>query len=100
MLFAAARLYAGETPLDHPLVSPVHGDVSGFPPTLLTTGTRDILLSDTVRLYRRMRQAGVEARLEAYEAMSHAEYSVAFDSPESASVFTDIGRWFDRWLAP
>lgn len=99
MLFAAARLYAGETPLDHPLVSPVHGDVSGFPPTLLTTGTRDILLSDTVRLYRRMRQAGVEARLEAYEAMSHAEYSVAFDSPESASVFTDIGRWFDRWLA-
>jgi acetyl esterase/lipase len=99
MLSAAARLYAGETPLDDPLVSPVHGDFAGFPPTLLTTGTRDILLSDTVRVYRSMRAAGVEARLEAYEAMSHAEYSVAFDSPESASVFTDIGRWFDRWLA-
>lgn len=99
MLFAAARLYAGETSLADPLISPVHGAFDGFPPTLLTTGTRDILLSDTVRLYRRMRDDGVEARLEAYEAMSHAEYSVAFDSPESASVFTDIGRWFDRWLA-
>lgn len=100
MLGAAARLYAGEASLHDPLVSPVHGDFEGFPPTLLTTGTRDILLSDTVRVYRRMREAGVEARLEAYEAMSHAEYSVAFDSPESASVFTDIGRWFDRWLTP
>jgi len=98
VLEACARLYAGEANLSDPLVSPVHGDFAGFPPTLLTTGTRDILLSDTVRVYRRMRAAGVEARLEAYEAMSHAEYSVAFTSPESASVFTDIGAWFARWL--
>ncbi|HEX5378659.1 MAG TPA: alpha/beta hydrolase [Phenylobacterium sp.] len=99
VLEACARLYADGRSLADPLISPVHGDLAGFPPTLLTTGTRDILLSDTVRVYRRLRDAGVEARLEVYEAMSHAQYSSAFTSPESTSVFRDIGRWFDRWLS-
>jgi monoterpene epsilon-lactone hydrolase len=97
-LAAMARLYAGGAGLADPLVSPVRGDFTGFPPSILTTGTRDILLSDTVRVYRRMRAAGVAARLEVYEAMSHAEYSYAFDSPESAEVFTDIARFFDQHL--
>jgi len=91
---AMAALYAGGTSLADPLISPVNGDFAGFPPTILTTGTRDILLSDTVRVHRAMRAAGVEARLEVYEAMSHAEYIFAFDSPESASAFGDIAAFF------
>jgi len=99
VLEGAAKLYAGPAGLHDPLVSPVHGDFAGFPPSLLTTGTRDILLSDTVRVYRAMRRAGVDARLEVYEAMSHAEYTSAPDSPECAGVFGDIAGWFDRHLA-
>ena len=93
-----AALYAGEAGVTHPLVSPIFGDFAGFPPTILTTGTRDILLSDTVRAYRALRAAGVEARLEVHEAMSHAEYIYAFDSPESAVAFTDIAAFFDQHL--
>jgi acetyl esterase/lipase len=81
------------------LISPVYGDFAGFPPTILTTGTRDILLSDTVRAYRAMRNAGVTARLEVHEAMSHAEFIYAFDSPESAVAFRDIANFFDEHLA-
>lgn len=99
LLEGAAKLYAGPAGLHDPLVSPVLGDFSGFPPSLLTTGTRDILLSDTVRVYRAMRAAGVDARLEVYEAMSHAEYATAPTSPESASVYGDLAAWFDRHLA-
>jgi acetyl esterase/lipase len=99
VLEACARLYAGAAGLADPLVSPVHGDFTGFPPSILTTGTRDILLGDTVRVYRAMRAAGVEARLEAHEAMSHAEFNAAYDSPESAMVFGDIARFFDAHLA-
>ena len=95
---AMAELYAGPAGVTDPLVSPVFGDFAGFPPTIFTTGTRDILLSDTVRVYRAMRAAGVEARLEVHEAMSHAEYIYAFDSPESAVAFRDIGRFFDAHL--
>lgn len=95
---AMAELYAGEAGVTHPLVSPVGGDFTGFPPTIFTTGTRDLLLSDTVRVYRAMRAAGVAARLEAHEAMSHAEYIYAFDSPESAVAFGDLARFFDEHL--
>ncbi len=94
-----AALYAGSRPLTDPLISPVHGDYAGFPPTILTTGTRDILLSDTVRTYRALRAAGVDARLEVHEAMSHAEFIYAFDSPESAVAFRDIAAFFDQYLA-
>lgn len=99
VLEACARAYAGAAPLDDPLVSPVNGDFSGFPPSILTSGTRDILLSDTVRVYRAMRAAGVEARLELHEALSHAEYNSVFDSPESAQVFRDIAAFFDAHMA-
>lgn len=95
---AMAALYAGEAGVTHPLVSPIFGDFAGFPPTIFTTGTRDILLSDTVRCYRAMRAAGVTAQLEAHEAMSHAEYIYAFDSPESAVAFRDIAAFFDAHL--
>ncbi len=99
VLEACAKVYAGSAGLKDPLVSPVHADFTGFPPTILTTGTRDILLSDTVRVYRSMRDAGVDARLEVHEAMSHAEFNSAFDSPESAVVFGEIAKFFDQHLA-
>ena len=99
VLEACARLYAGGASLSDPLVSPVHGDFTGFPPSILTTGTRDILLSDTVRVHRAMRAAGVEARLEVHEALSHAEFNAAYDSPESAEVFRDIAAFFGAHLA-
>ncbi len=95
---AMAALYAGEAGVADPLVSPIFGDFTGFPPAILTTGTRDILLSDTVRTYRAMRAAGVEARLEVHEAMSHAEYIYAFDSPESAVAFGDVAAFFHGHL--
>jgi monoterpene epsilon-lactone hydrolase len=40
-LEAAARLYAGSHDLKEPLLSPVYADLSGFPPAVLVSGTRD-----------------------------------------------------------
>jgi acetyl esterase/lipase len=99
--FAAgmAALYAGATGVDDPLVSPIFGDFGGFPPTILTTGTRDLLLSDTVRVHRALRAAGAISQLEVYEAMSHAEYIYAYDSPESATAFGEIARFFDAHVS-
>ncbi len=72
MLRAGADAYSGGEPLDHPLLSPVYGDFTGgFPPSLLSTGTRDLLLSCTVRLHRALRSAGIPADLHVYDAMWH-----------------------------
>jgi acetyl esterase/lipase len=93
------RAYAGNRDLKDPLVSPIHGDFSGFPPTLLISGTRDLLLSDTVRAHRKLRQAGVNAELHVFEAQSHREYAESYPSPESQDALAEIGRFLDRHLA-
>ena len=90
-LSAAARLYAGDHELTHRLISPVYGDFDEFPPTYLISGTRDMLLSDTVRVHRKLRAAGVEADLNVYEGMSHAGYMIVANSPESEQVYAELG---------
>ncbi len=71
----AAKLYAGNVDLKDPQLSPIYGDFHGFPPTILTSGTRDLFLSNTIRTHRKLRRAGVIADLNVYEGMSHAQYS-------------------------
>ena len=98
-LDAASKLYAGSHDRKEPLLSPVYGDFSGFPPTILISGTRDLFLSDTVRVHQKLLKAGVEAQLLVFEAASHAEYLVVPDSPESADAFTEAARFLDLHLA-
>ncbi len=70
----AAELYAAGHDLKDPMLSPVYRDVTGFPPTRLTSGTRDLFLSNTVRMYQKLRRAGAESDLLVFEGMSHAMY--------------------------
>lgn len=94
----AARLYAGGHDLKEPMLSPVYGDVRGFPPTLLTSGTRDLFLSNTARMHLKLREAGVPADLIVFEGMSHAQYHMVPDAPETQFHFTELGRFFGRNL--
>jgi monoterpene epsilon-lactone hydrolase len=93
-----AALYANGHDLKDPLLSPVYGDMRGFPPAILTTGTRDLLLSNTVRVHRKLRQAGVEAVLQVYEGQSHAQYLRDVNAPETREAIGEIARFFDLHL--
>ncbi len=94
----AAKLYANGTDLKNPYISPIYGDFKGFPPTILTSGTRDLFLSNTVRTHRKLRRAGVIADLNVYEGQSHAQYQFNVNAPETKEAFTDIAKFFDRYL--
>jgi len=94
----AAKLYANGESLKNPYISPIYGDFKGFPPTILTTGTRDLFLSNTVRTHRKLRRAGVVADLNVYEGQSHAQYQFNINAPETREAFTDIAKFFDRHL--
>lgn len=94
----AAKLYAGQHDLKDPFLSPVYGDVTGFPPTLLTSGTRDLFLSNTVRMHLKLREAGVNADLIVFEGMSHAHYYMRPDAPETRFHFTELARFFGHHL--
>jgi acetyl esterase/lipase len=96
---AGAKVYANGHDMKDPLLSPVYGDMKGFPPTILTSGTRDLLLSNTVRVHRKLRQAGVEAVLQVYEGMSHAHYIRDDTAPESKEAFEEIAGFFNKHLA-
>jgi acetyl esterase/lipase len=95
---AATILYAHGHDLKDPLLSPVYADMHGFPPAILTTGTRDLLLSNTVRVHRKLRQAGVEAQLEVYEGQSHAQYGRDDRIPETKEAFGEITQFFDQHI--
>jgi monoterpene epsilon-lactone hydrolase len=94
----SVKLYAGKADLRDPLLSPVYGDFSGFPPTILISGTRDLMLSNTVRAHRKLRAAGVSADLHIYEGQSHMDYLRSYPSPESKDALGEIARFFDAHL--
>ena len=98
-LTRAAQLYANGHDLKDPQLSPIYGDLAGLPPTILTSGTRDLFLSNTVRTHRKLRRAGVEAVLNVYEGLSHAQYLFNPEAPETREVFGEIAGFFDRYLA-
>jgi epsilon-lactone hydrolase len=93
-LEAGAKLYAGTHDLKEPLISPIYGDLSGFPPTILLSGTRDLFLSNTVRTHQKLLQSGVHADLLVFEGQSHAQY-LEHDAPECAVAFKEVAQFFD-----
>ena len=55
----------------HPDVSPLYADLAGLPPALLTVGTEDPLLDDSLFLHARLVAAGNQARLSVWPGGVH-----------------------------
>lgn len=97
---AAFGQYIGDADPSLAYLSPVNGALEGFPPTVLISGTRDLLLSDTVRMHRALRAAGVEADLHIYDGQSHGDYlqSLVHPLPEADDAQREIYNFFDQHL--
>jgi acetyl esterase/lipase len=87
--------YFGTSDPRDPVLSPLFADLHGFPPTLLVTGTRDLLLSNTAIFHLALLRAGVDARLLVYEAMPHA-FWYHFDFPETKECLEMMAQFFDQ----
>jgi len=99
-LTASAAAYALPTEQKNPYVSPVYGDYAkGYPATLIQCGTREIFLSNCVRHYRAIRDAGGEAVLDMYEGMPHVFQMIGPGSPESAAAMAEVKRFWNTHLA-
>lgn len=94
----SVRLYAGGHDLQDPYLSAIFGDFSkGYPPTILTSGTRDVFLSNTVRMHRALRQAGLEAELHVFEAMPHGGF-LGSAAPEDRELMAEQIRFIEKKL--
>ncbi|NKL38396.1 alpha/beta hydrolase fold domain-containing protein [Rhizobium leguminosarum bv. viciae] len=95
-LMSNNRLYAGTADLAHPYLSPLFGDLKGFPPTFLQSGTRDLFLSNTVRMHRALRAAGTPAELHVFEAMPHGGFMG--QTPEDEELLCEVGAFIRRFI--
>ncbi len=82
--------------LADPGLSPIYGPFdAAFPPVMLTTGTRDIMLSGCVRLDRVLRESGVKSTLRVWEGMWHVfEYYPGI--PEAEASLTEIAEFLNQ----
>jgi monoterpene epsilon-lactone hydrolase len=89
--------YIGSADPKDPVLSPLYSNLSGFPPSLFITSTRDVVLSATSILHRAFLRAGVDAQLIVFEALPHAFWHNP-DLPESKEASKFIAAFFSRHL--
>jgi acetyl esterase/lipase len=95
----SADAYADPKDQKAPYVSPVYGDYAkAFPPTLIQGGTREIFLSNVVRLYQAIRSGGHEAVLDLYEGMPHVFQALTPNSPETRTAIARAAEFFKLHL--
>ena len=78
-----------------PRVSPVRGDLSGLPPTLVHASEAEMLLDDARRYVNKATEAGSEATLESWHHMLHVWHIFDERLPEAAEAFAHIGRFIE-----
>jgi epsilon-lactone hydrolase len=94
----AFDLYAGDTPRNDPLLSPIYGNFHGLPPLFAQVSGSEILLDDTLRVARKARAQGVDFELEIWEGLPHDWHLFAW-MPESAKAVSRIAAFFREHLA-
>ena len=94
-----ANAYADPSDQKNPYVSPVYGNFSkGFPPTLIQGGTREVLLSDFIRLYQAIDQANVPVKLDIYEGMPHDFQIFLYNTTESSTALAKMNNFLHEYL--
>lgn len=65
------EVYAPGQNYEDPMISPLFGDFSGFPPVLIQVGDHEILYSDSEELFRKLQRQGVPCRFEVGKNLWH-----------------------------
>jgi len=87
--------YVGKTDRNDPVLSPLFADLHSWPPSLLVTSTRDLLLSDTAIFHRALLRAGDNSQLVVFEALPHA-FWYHFQLPETREGLEIMAKFFDQ----
>lgn len=70
-ILSAKKMCAGSLPLDHPLMSPLYGNFSGFPETLIFAAENDIMYPDEILAAEKMSDSGTKVKVIHGEGMPH-----------------------------
>ena len=83
----------------NPLCSPLFGDLTGFPPSLLFVGGDEVMLDDTRMLHEKLVKSGCRSKLIVAPERWHAYvlYCLSENMPQD---FETINRFIDKVLSP
>lgn len=94
----AALAYAGQSPLNHPEISPRLADLHGLPEIYIQVGAQEALLSDSIDLASEATKVGVRVRIEEWPGMWHVWQSFCDWMPESKDAIRRIGSYISDAL--
>ena len=93
-----ASVYAPGQDLTDPEISPIFGSFDkDFPPVIVTTGTRDLFLSQSVRLAQAMRDANAEIDIRVWEGMWHV-FEFYPNLPEAKASIIEMAKFLNDRL--
>ena len=84
--FAAAYAVTGTA---DPKASPLFADLADLPPSLIQTGSREVLLSDSCQLESALRRAGVDVALHVWDGLWHG-WQLQYRVPEANQALDDL----------
>ena len=93
----AADYLAGADPR-HPYASPLYGDPTGLPPTLIQVGSEELLRDDAVRMAERMQRVHCQAELQIWPRMPHVWHLFAPILPEAREAIAEISKFLQRTM--
>ena len=89
-------LMLGRSRPNDPRVSPIFGDLSGLPPTLVHASEAEMLLDDSRRWVNKALEAGTDATLQTWPHVLHVWHIFGDKMPEAKEAFENIGRFLGR----
>ena len=91
-----SNAYYGKHDPSHPYISPKFGDFEGMPPMLLQVGEDEMLLSDSVDVAEKAKEAGCQVKLTIYPGMYHV-FQLGLDHmKESAEAWKEIETFLEE----
>lgn len=98
MFFWCSKYYSGINDSGHPYISPLYGDLQGLPPIILTVGTDEGLLDDSLRFADKAKAAGVDVRLIIGEGQVHCYPLLPDFIPEAKYAMREIRDFIQRHI--
>jgi len=94
----AAELYLQGVSAENPLASPLFVNMIGFPPTLISAGTGEVLSGDAERFQSALQRVSVKSRLVMTARMEHVAVVRGLDLPGAAETFDAVAQFIDESL--
>ena len=96
MMRAWISLIMNRVKPNDPRISPVFGDLSDLPPTLIQASEAEVLFDDARRWVNKAQDAGTNATLQTWPHVLHVWHIFGEEMPEAKEAFENIGRFIRR----